>query len=231
MISIVTGTLNRRKVLPFLIQNTVERCDKLELVLLDGGSTDGSIDYIKGLEHPRINFIEIGKRSPYPHYMNLGIKASSHPWVCQWNDDVVLVNPWEDIIELLKKPFDVFIFAWGRTKKPPEDIKDKDIKGFKWIMFGDPKKELCMNFGIYRKAIFKKIGMYDSAFDYYYADRDLTQRARFFGYKIRACPEVKVLEFRMPKRALITKKGRNISDSNIRQYRNKKVPKTVEKLG
>jgi len=46
MISIVTGTLNRVGMLPNLIANTVLSDDRLELVLVDGGSTDGTIDYI-----------------------------------------------------------------------------------------------------------------------------------------------------------------------------------------
>ena len=44
MISIVTGTLNRKNLLPGLIENTVGKSDKLELVLVDGGSDDGTIE-------------------------------------------------------------------------------------------------------------------------------------------------------------------------------------------
>ena len=53
-ISIVTGTLNRKFMLPDLISNTVDRDSRLELVLVDGGSTDGTIEFIKELNHPKI---------------------------------------------------------------------------------------------------------------------------------------------------------------------------------
>ena len=43
MISIVTGTLNRLGMLPSLIENTVLSDERLELVLVDGGSTDGTL--------------------------------------------------------------------------------------------------------------------------------------------------------------------------------------------
>ena len=51
-ISIVTGTLNRKNLLPGLIDNTVDSNNMLELVLVDGGSSDGTLEFIKGLHHP-----------------------------------------------------------------------------------------------------------------------------------------------------------------------------------
>ena len=46
-ISIVMGTLNRVHLIPGLIENTVNSCENLELVISDGGSTDGTLEYIK----------------------------------------------------------------------------------------------------------------------------------------------------------------------------------------
>ena len=103
MISIVTGTLNRLEFLPNLIENTINSNDNLELVLVDGGSNDGTIEYIKNLNNPKIKLIEVGQRSSYPHFMNLGIENSSHEFVCQWNDDVLLVNNWDEIIKQIEK--------------------------------------------------------------------------------------------------------------------------------
>ena len=50
MFSIITGTLNRVKTLPKLIKNTVDSFSKMELIILDGGSTDGSVEYLKNLK-------------------------------------------------------------------------------------------------------------------------------------------------------------------------------------
>ena len=64
-ISIVTGTLNRLKYLGGLIENTVESVDgkSLELVLVDGGSTDGTIEYLERLNHPRSNSLNMAKEA------------------------------------------------------------------------------------------------------------------------------------------------------------------------
>ena len=128
MISIVTGTLNRLFLLPSLIKNTIDSNEKLELVLVDGGSTDGTIDYIKSLNHPRIKFIEVGKRSTYPHFMNLGIKNSKYDIICQWNDDVLLSNNWEEIFSEIDNEHDFYLFNWkngnAQDIKNPEWLKD-----------------------------------------------------------------------------------------------------------
>ena len=106
MISIITGTLNRLNFLQGLIDNTVNSCDKLELVLVDGGSTDGTIEFIKSVDNPNIKLIEVGRRSSYPHFMNLGIVNSKYEYVCQWNDDVLLLNDWEEVIKELNENID-----------------------------------------------------------------------------------------------------------------------------
>ena len=60
MISIVTGTLNRLELLKKVIENTVGSSNLIELVLVDGGSTDGTIEYLRSLNHPQIKLIEVG---------------------------------------------------------------------------------------------------------------------------------------------------------------------------
>ena len=112
MISIVTGTLNRLELLKKVIQNTVDSNKDIELVLVDGGSTDGTIDYIKELKNERINLIEIGGRSYYWHYMNIGIKNSKFDYICQWNDDVLLENNWTDVMDELSNDYDMYLFSW-----------------------------------------------------------------------------------------------------------------------
>ena len=78
MFSIITGTLNRVKTLPKLIKNTVDSFSKMELIILDGGSTDGSVEYLKNLKNSKIKLIEIGHRSSWPSFTNMGIEAAKY---------------------------------------------------------------------------------------------------------------------------------------------------------
>ena len=125
MISIVTGTLERLEFLPDLIKNTVDSHEKLELVLIDGGELNNSTSaYIKQLNHPRIKLIEVGGRSSYPDFMKLGIEHATHELVCQWNDDVLLVNSWDDVISEIEDGYDFYLFNWKYGHRT--DVSDDD---------------------------------------------------------------------------------------------------------
>ncbi len=198
MISIVTGTLNRKHLLPHLLDNTIYQSDKVELILVDGGSTDGTIEYLKSLNHPNLKLIEVGGRSSYPHFMNLGIMNSKYEYVCQWNDDALLVNKWDDVIkEIDNSDFYLFNWKYGNINQLKDNnwIDGTDHNsGWCMLNYRTPQGgEIVMNYGIYKKDIFRKIGMYNNAYKYYYCDSDMAERAWSFGYKAKDLAHIKVM--------------------------------------
>lgn len=222
MISIVTGTLNRKHLLPYIINNTIETNDKLELVLVDGGSTDGTIEYIKSLNNKQIKLIEIGHRSSYSHFMNIGIKNSKYDYICQWNDDVLLINRWEEIISELDNN-DYYIFPWCRGDLSLYNgNKINEILKLDKILFYH-----CMNFGIYNKQVFDKIGYYDENFHFYCADEDMTYRCMNFDIKGKILYNIRVFEIDSINGQKILKNNyddtedRQILYKNISKYKNK----------
>jgi glycosyltransferase involved in cell wall biosynthesis len=241
MLSIVTGTLNRKHLLESMISNTVDSHEDLELVLVDGGSSDGTEEFIAKLNHPRIVWIPVGCRSSYPHFMNLGIKNSTHELVCQWNDDVLLCNEWEEVFNELDDS-DAYLFNWKYGIL--EDIKSEQFlytfsdnpKSYGWCItntkygLGVNDGEIVMNYGIYKKQVFRDIGMYDSKFNYYYADGDMAQRCWHFDKKIKTLGHIKVLALNEDKTAI--HHGDDVSKyyGNMETYVQKTIPDTVEFL-
>jgi glycosyltransferase involved in cell wall biosynthesis len=216
MISIVTGTLNRRAFLPQLIENCLSS-PLTELVLLDGGSSDGTQDYIKGLKHPRIKLIEIGKRSSWSSFMNVGIKAASHELVCQWNDDVLLLATWEEVVKEIEPKYDIYVFSWKTgtmaQSSDPTWLKTGEFNGLsanpallRKETYGTSSNgwrcHCFMNYGIYRKDVFRKAGLYCEDFLFYHADGDMTNRAYYLGFanRINFLPHIKVLDIDSPSR-------------------------------
>lgn len=233
MISIVTGTLNRKHLLPRLIENTVNSSDKLELVLVDGGSNDGTIEYIKSLNHPKIKLIEVGGRSSYPHFMNLGIENSFFEWVCQWNDDALLVSKWDDVINEIDNNNDFYLFNWkyGTYENMTEqewidgtDNYGKSHRNGGWFifdMYNTHHQEIVMNYGIYNKKIFREIGMYSTEFMYYFCDGDMSRRAHLFGYNHKSLDHIKVCSISVEKTAYPVKNEHGIYCKNHEEYKNK----------
>ena len=236
MISIVTGTLNRKELLPGLISNTVEKSDKLELVLVDGGSDDGTIEYLKSVNHPQVKLVEVGGRSSYPHFMNLGIKESKYDYVCQWNDDVLLVNDWSEVIsELDDSDFYIFNWKYGDINSLTNEnwISGKDVAhpNGGWCLTDNTHVdggELVMNYGIYSKKIFKEVGMYNDEYHYYYADGDMCYRAHIFGYKHKSLWDIKVCSLPTTKTALHGPNDVSIYEKNRDLYRTKVLPQNIE---
>jgi glycosyltransferase involved in cell wall biosynthesis len=235
MVSIVTGTLNRLEILKNVVSNTVLKNDKLELVLVDGGSTDGTIEYIKSINHPSIKLIEVGGRSSYPHFMNLGIHHSKYEWVCQWNDDVILINDWEEIFSELNNENDFYLFNWKYGNFSDINVESwleglDYTKG--WCLLDQVNNggEIVMNYGIYNKKIFRDIGMYNNEYKYYYADGDMAYRAHKFGYKHKSLYNIKVCSLITNKNATQHGDDSTIYNNNLSLYEQGKLSEHIEFL-
>jgi glycosyltransferase involved in cell wall biosynthesis len=235
MISIVTGTLDRLEFLSDLIKNTVHKNDKLELVIVDGGSTDGTINFIKNLNNPNIKLVEVGQRSSYPHFMNLGIQNSKYEWICQWNDDVLLCNDWGDVINEIEDGYDFYIFNWKYGDKnqvnDTEWLKGEDhTEGWCILDESESGNEIVMNYGIYNKKIFREIGLYNPSYVYYFADSDMSHRTHFFGYKHKSLKNIKVCSLITEKKAFHVVTDENLYSEMIDKYKNKQLPNNLEFL-
>lgn len=237
MISIITGSYNRLNNIKRLISNTVDANNLLELVIVDGGSTDGTVEYLQNLNNKNIKFIDYGKRSSYPHFSNLAIQNSKFDYICQWDDDALMINGWDEVIETLNNNiYDFHIFNWklgnledyldsswllGNTAENNWNLEDKTE--------GQQETEvLTMNYGIYNKKIFKEIGMYNTRFNFWYADGDLSNRAYHFGYKHKSHRDIKVFVFDSEKNKTYVKKDLKIYQKNLAKYKKQKLTRGIE---
>jgi len=239
MISIITGTFNRLENIKRLISNTVDKNKFIELVIVDGGSSDGTIDYLIKNNNNNIRFINYGKRSTYSHFMNLAIENSTHEYICQWNDDALLVNDWKDIGEVLKsQKYDFHLFNWklgnlddfskmswlaGDSKKNGWNLEDKTKST-------NEEKILTLNYGVYNKKIFREIGMYNTRFNFWHADGDLSNRAYYFGYKYKSHRDIKVFVLDSEKSKTYKKKDWKIYQKNLKKYKEQKLPRGTKYL-
>ena len=193
MFSIIAGTLNRRKLLEPLLENTLYASDLVELILVDGGSTDGTVEYLSDINHERFKFIPYGKRSYYPEFMNLALKECSNPYIVQWNDDVLLENTWEDIAKCIEPMYDLYNFPYRQEKIDPLKI-GKSFHRSSCMNYPYMLRDYCINFGIFSKKCIDDIGGYDTRIKWHHGDAELTARAISRGYQMKCCKNISVVE-------------------------------------
>ena len=182
-----------------------QKCRDFGVLVVDNGSTDGSVEWLKTHEIPSI-FLETN--TGFSGAVNVGIRAAKTPYVILLNNDT---EPEPEYVgELLR--------AIGRSERifsaSPKMIqlyhKDKmDDAGDMYSVLGwayqrgvgrSSKKytrpvrvfSACAGAAIYRRSVFDEIGYFDEMHFAYLEDLDVGYRAKLFGYDNIYAPKARV---------------------------------------
>lgn len=176
-----------------------------KLIVVDNGSTDGSIDWLvnNGIEH-----IALESNTGFSHAVNCGIKAAETEFVLLLNNDTV-AEP--DFIEELEKALtaneDAFAVSAQMIKASDHSLIDSagdgmSIVGWAYQRGIDEPAEnyqkpcevfsACAGAAIYRRSIMEKIGYFDEMHFAYLEDIDVSWRAQLAGYRVYYEPKAKV---------------------------------------
>jgi len=139
-VSIVTTSLNQARFLEQTIRSVLEqKYPNLEYIIIDGGSTDGSIDIIKKYEK-RIHFWLSEKDSGQAHAINKGLRMiSGDIWSFLGSDDTYEPQALQKIVNAFQKnPAAAVIYGncnfidedglVTRVKKPGPYIRKKMLR-------------------------------------------------------------------------------------------------------
>lgn len=147
-VSIVISSLNSINYIDECLQSVINQTLKdIEVICVDANSTDGTLEYLKGLEKKdkRVKVIVSDKKS-YGYQMNLGINAAKGEYLgIVESDDYIKLNMYERLYKVAKKQdcevlkCDIENF-WG----------NRENRVFKY----DP---ICYIDGLYNKLFDKKI--------------------------------------------------------------------------
>lgn len=196
---------------------------EFEVLVVDNASGDGSIEQARKLEEDRalsgddssgltkIRFICLKKNTGFCHAVNVGIRQSDTPYIILLNNDTVVkcgfVKGLYQAIEKDPKVFSVSarMLMWDR----PGMIDDAgDIytalgwayalgKGKPAAAYDTPRCvfSACGGAAIYRRGVFRKIGLFDERHFAYLEDLDIGYRARIYGYRNLYEPTAQVLHY------------------------------------
>ncbi len=170
LISIITVVLNRKNTIEKTIKSVInQKYKNYELIIIDGGSSDGTMDIIKKYQN-KIDLIISKKDKGIYNAMNKGLKYAKGDIIGILNSDDVYTK---NALELVRKYFFKYDidFLFGSV------IKDRVLSGF------NPSK-IGWKFNIYpahssgffiSSKSHKIVGKYNESFKYH-SDYDLIYR-------------------------------------------------------
>ena len=212
-VTIVIPNYDGMKFLPECIESLKAEIQQAtvsyEVLVIDNGSTDGSVEYLKSCDW--VKTIYLDENTGFCHAVNLGIKKSKTPYVILLNNDTKaypgFVQGLYNAISKRKKCFSVSAqmlmwdndkllddagdlyccLGWSRSRGKGKPAADFDKTGNVF--------SACGGAAIYRRAVFEKIGYVDELHFAYLEDLDIGYRAKLFGYYNRYEPAAKVLHY------------------------------------
>jgi len=162
-----------------------------EVIIVDNGSTDGSVELLKQLKikSSMVRTIELEKNYGFSYACNLGVKEAKSEIVVLLNNDVV---PEKDFLTPLVEDFQASkVFAVSLNEPQWSWAKGQWVKGFVEHQPGKKTNKVHISFwagggsGAFRKSVWEKLGGLDEIFaPFYWEDIDLSYRAWKRGYQV-----------------------------------------------
>ena len=204
-VSVVIPNYNGKKFLNGCLRSLENQSiSEFETILVDDGSTDGRVEYVKE-RFPKVRIISLKKNGGFCRAVNRGIQASETPYVILLNNDVEADRDFvREMLSGIRKYKDCFsCSAQLRNLYRPDKIDDAGdyycALGWAFALGKDRNAEAyqktrrifasCGGAAIYRRELLEKIGCFDEKHFAYLEDIDLGYRARIYGYENRYLPK------------------------------------------
>lgn len=155
LISVITVVYNGEKYLEETIQSVINQTyDNVEYIIIDGGSTDGTLDIIRKYEDAIDYWISEKDHGLY-HAMNKGVHLATGEIIGMINaDDYYMTDALESIKNVYLAQNDRNFIVWGDIVKKDGVIKGWRPKKLRTGLFAPHPSMFCT------QAVYKRIGLY-----------------------------------------------------------------------
>lgn len=210
LVSVIVVNWNGAAHLPECLASLAHQSyQELELIVVDNGSTDGSLSVLRNADDDRLTLLEAGRNLGFAGGNNLGIRASRGVYVALLNNDAVAEPGW---VEALVRAAGTDrrigmcaskIYVYGK----PGLLDGAGLllsadgigRGRGRLEWDGPafarEEDILLPSGcaaLYRRAMLDEIGLFDEDFFAYCEDSDLGLRARIAGWRCRYVPDAVV---------------------------------------
>jgi len=207
-VSIITVNLNGKDYLSVLLESIAKLDypqEKLEIIVVDNGSTDGSADFISS-NYPQVKLIRNDYNTGFAVANNQGAAAATGDYAAFLNNDTKVDSQW--LIELLRPVYGDSETVCAGSKVLSIDGKALDFaggminfegKGFQIDYGVEMSKDThnqyaCLPFVnggamLVDRKVFLSAGGFDEDFFAYYEDVDFGWRLWVLGYRVVFAPK------------------------------------------
>lgn len=208
-ISVVIVNWNGRQLLGTCLELLKKQTLKnVEGILVDNGSSDGSVAYVR--EHfPEVEVIALPENRGFAGGNNVGIRAADSDYIALLNNDAQPEPHWLEALahaleahpevgfcaskmlraddpRVIDTAGDVFYDYGAGGKRGMDQLDGPEFSQTDYV-FG-----ACAGAAIYRRAMLQDIGLFDEDFFLYGEDIDLSFRAQLRGYQCLFVPQARV---------------------------------------
>jgi GT2 family glycosyltransferase len=206
-IFVVIPNWNGKEELKTCLDSLLAQTQSAEILVVENGSTDGSLEYIRE-NFNNVQLVINKTNLGFAGGVNSGIRKaidSGAEYIALFNNDAIADKDWlKHLLKTLDQNPEVGI---ATCKLLSADKKQIDSTGDQYSIWGMPyprgRGEVTSNkydsdtriFGasggasLYRAKIFEEIGLFDEDFFAYFEDVDLSFRAQLAGWKVLYVPE------------------------------------------
>jgi len=206
LVSVIVVNWNGLDYLPGCLDSlAAQSYPALETIVVDNGSTDGSVEYLRGRRTERLMLLEQPANLGFAGGNNVGIRASKGAYVALLNNDAEADPEWVQALVAAAEADPSIgmcasrIYVWkrpGLLDGAGLIVSGDGIGRARGRLESDGERyqreadvllpSACA--ALYRRAMLDEVGLFDEDFFAYCEDTDLGLRARIAGWRCRYVP-------------------------------------------
>lgn len=208
-VSIIVLNWNGKQYLETCLSSLVRQTYKnIEIIFVDNGSSDGSIDYVRN-KFPGVVILGHAANLGFAEGVNSGIRISRGEFIATINNDAQADENWiNNLVKVIESDqgigccgskmmryyarniidsAGIVVYQNGNAYDRGSEEEDKGQYNSQEEIFG-----ACAGAALYRRKMLDKIGLFDKDYFAYLEDVDISFRMRLFGWKCIYVPDALV---------------------------------------
>lgn len=208
-IDVIIPNWNGRDWLPDCLDALrAQTCPDFRVTVVDNGSTDDSVEYIR-TSHPEVNVLILQHNAGFAAAANHGIRHTQAPFVALLNTDTRAAPSWLEILLHRIKAAEACIGSLATCMVQMGAPQQVDDAGDMLTWYGAARKRghgrpvaafaqeqevfsACAGAALYRRGFLEQLQGFDETFVSYLEDIDLGLRGRLLGYRCLYVPDAVV---------------------------------------